>query len=103
MFLTTPPRQTERSFMRAVVEYAELRGWRCYHTHTSKHSPAGFPDLVLVRARHPQPRVVYIECKADRGRVTVDQRAWIADLRACEQEAYVFRPRHMDAIIKLLA
>jgi hypothetical protein len=101
-FLETPPKQTERQFMAEVRRYATARGWRVYHTYRSEKSEAGFPDLVLVRARHPKPRVVYLELKADRTKVTDAQRDWITDLRDCGQEAYIVRPRHWPAVEKLL-
>src|SRR5688572_19177552 len=41
--------QTERAFQAQVVKYARLMGWTAYHTHDSRRSQAGFPDLVLVR------------------------------------------------------
>lgn len=97
-FVDVLPRQTERSFQATVIKYAELMGWRYYHTHRSDRSPAGFPDLVLVR----RPRVVFIELKAERGKVSDAQRAWIAELRACEQEAYIFRPQHWAEIERIL-
>jgi hypothetical protein len=95
-------RETEKSFMASVVKYANLMGWRHYHTHRSEKSPAGFPDLVLVRARHPKPRVVFAELKAQRTPVTDDQREWIADLRACGQEAYIWRPSMWQAVERIL-
>lgn len=88
--------------MATVIKTAELFGWRYYHTHRSDRSTAGFPDLVLVRSRHPRPRVLFVELKADRTKVTDAQRAWIADLRDCGQEAYVFRPRDWELVEKLL-
>ena len=42
------PRQTEDQWQSAVIEYARLMGWLVYHTHDSRHSEKGFPDLVLV-------------------------------------------------------
>jgi hypothetical protein len=96
------PPQTELSFMNQVVKLAELLGWRCYHTLRSEGSAAGFPDLVLVRARHPKPRVIFAELKSDRGRLTDDQRAWLLELRASGQEAYLWAPRNWSAITKLL-
>jgi hypothetical protein len=95
-------RQTERAFQAEVVKYAALMRWRVYHTHDSRHSPAGFPDLVLCRARHPRPRVVFVELKAERTPVTDDQRAWIEDLRDCGMEAYIFRPSQWEEIEELL-
>jgi VRR-NUC domain len=87
-FLAAVPRISERRFQQQIVEYAELMGWRCYFTHRSDHSPAGFPDLVLVR----RPRIVWIEVKAERGRLSDAQRAWINDLADCGQEVHVVRP-----------
>ena len=42
---------TEKEFQRLVVDYATLHGWMHYHTHDSRRSTPGFPDLVLVRER----------------------------------------------------
>ena len=92
------PKLSEAQFQRQVVRYAELMGWRWYHTRRSERSPRGFPDLVLVR----RPRVVFAELKAQRTPVTDDQRAWIAELRACDQEAYIFRPEQWQEIERCL-
>ncbi len=81
-------RQTEKAFMASVIRYATLMGWKTYHTHDSRRSAPGFPDLVCVR----RPRIVWAELKSERGRLTDAQKDWIADLRACNQEVYVFRP-----------
>lgn len=97
-FLEAVPRQTERAFMAQVIRCAELFRWRHYHTHRSEKSPSGFPDLVLVR----RPRVIFAELKSDRGTLTDAQRAWLDELRACGQEAYVWRPMHWSAVEKLL-
>ena len=97
-FLDTPPRQTEKQFMAQVIELAKLRGWAHYHTHDSRRSEEGFPDLVLTR----RPRVIFAELKSDRGKLTPAQRAWLDELRACGQEAYVFRPRDWKTIERVL-
>lgn len=97
-FLDTPPRQTEGAFLAQVRAAAKLLGWATYHVHDSRHSEAGFPDLVLVK----RPRVIFAELKSDRGKLTEAQRAWIDELRACGQEAYVFRPRDWKTIERVL-
>lgn len=97
-FLGTPPRQTEAHFQAQVVKLADLMHWRWYHTHDSRRSPAGFPDLVLLR----RPRVIFLELKADRTPVTDAQQRWIDELRACGQEAYIARPKHWDRLERIL-
>jgi hypothetical protein len=92
------PKQTEKQFMSQVVRYAELMGWRVHHTFDSRKSSPGVPDLLCIR----RPRVVWAELKSDRGRLTDDQRAWLLDLRACGQEAYLWSPRNWSAVEKLL-
>jgi len=90
--------QTERAFQNEVVRYARMMGWRLYHTHDSRRSEAGFPDLVLVR----RPRLVWAELKSERGRLTDDQRAWIEELRACGQEVHVWRPSNWMIVAETL-
>lgn len=89
---------TEKGFQRVVIEYARLRGWNIYHTHDSRRSPAGFPDLVLVRER-----VVFAELKSERGRLTVEQRAWLAALRTAGVEVFCWRPSQWDEIERTLS
>jgi hypothetical protein len=80
----------ERDWLAAVLDGFRVFGWTTYHTHDSRHSAAGFPDVVAV---HPvQRRVVWVECKTERGRLTDDQRAWAEALAAAGQEVYCWRP-----------
>ena len=50
----------------------------------------GFPDLVLLR----EDRLLWRELKTERGRVTVEQRAWLDELVAAGQDAGIWRPSH---------
>ena len=70
-------KQTEAQFQAVVIEYAELHGWRVYHTHDSRRSQAGFPDLTMVRA---EPRLIFAELKSEGGKPTDEQTAWLLDL-----------------------
>ena len=83
-----PPPETERAFQARVVALFDLLGWRVFHVHDSRRSPAGFPDLVLCRPG----RLVFAELKAARGRVTPEQEAWLLALREAGQRAYLWRP-----------
>jgi hypothetical protein len=35
---------SEKDFQETVLTLARLRGWKCYHTHDSRRSEAGFPE-----------------------------------------------------------
>ncbi len=90
---------SEKEFQQAVLEYAKLCGWMCYHTWSSIHSPAGFPDLVLVRP----PRVVFAELKVGKREPTPAQREWLILLASCAGvEAYLWRPDNWDEIAEIL-
>ena len=39
----------EADFQAQVVKLALLLGWKVYHTHDSRRSREGFPDLILIR------------------------------------------------------
>lgn len=85
--------QTERQFQGDVVRVAHLGGWRDYHTFNSKRSVKGFPDLVLVRER-----VIWVELKTDHGKLSTEQKDWLAALAAAGQEVYVWRPSDIDEL-----
>lgn len=82
-------RMNETELQNKIIEWATLNGWKHYHTHNSRRSPSGFPDLVLIRP----PELIYAELKAERKYPTPDQRVWLASLEACGQEVYLWRPR----------
>lgn len=83
---------TEAELMRAVTELARSLQWLVYHTHDSRRSQAGFPDLVMVRG----DRVVYRELKSTAGRVTEEQQAWLDALSAAGGDAGVWRPVDLE-------
>ena len=85
----------ERAFQEAVLQLARLHGWLAYHTHDSRRSQAGFPDLVLVRGQ----RVVFAELKSAKGRVRPAQRVWLDRLEAAGAETYLWRPSDWDGSI----
>lgn len=68
---------TEAQLQDAIVTTARLLGWLVYHTFDSRHSAAGFPDLVLVR----RDRLIFAELKSEKGRLSRDQDAWLAALQ----------------------
>lgn len=88
---------TEKQWQAQVVELAHMLGWRHYHPLRSKGSPAGWPDLVLCRER-----LVHLELKTETGTTTPAQREWLRALQAAGAEVYVARPRHLDALARVL-
>ncbi len=90
---------TEKEWQRTVVEAASVLGWSCYHTHDSRRSNAGFPDLVLV---HPDYGVVYMELKSTRGRPSPAQNQWIALLQTVGECAGVFWPDDWEFVERIL-
>jgi hypothetical protein len=90
--------ESEAHFQKRVIRLAQLLGWRVFHLLDPIGSPAGFPDLLL---RRP-PRLIWAELKSEHGVVRPPQRAFLADLRACGQEVYEWRPRHFAEIKQVL-
>jgi hypothetical protein len=88
----------EKEWQRQVVQLAKTLGYRTYHTFDSRRSTHGFPDLVLVRGR-----VIYLELKRERGKLTDEQKGWLRAIRATGAEAYIARPRDLDALGQTLA
>jgi len=79
---------TEDELLATVREMAVTLGWRTYHTHDSRRSETGWPDLVLVRDR----RFLVRELKSMTGRVTPAQDAWLTDLAIAGLDVGVWRP-----------
>jgi len=92
--------ESEKAFQAAIVQFAELRGWLWYHSQDSRRDPAGFPDLVLVRA----PRLIMAELKTPQGTLRDEQALWLAALGSCPGvETYLWRPADWLDIERLLA
>ena len=91
---------SERQFQAQIVGLAELRGWLVYHTWNSRHSTAGFPDLVLVREY-----VIFAEIKTEKGKLTAEQEAWIEAIQKAQNynlRAYVWKPSDWEQIVRVL-
>jgi hypothetical protein len=100
----------EASFLSAVLDLAALRGWLCVHFRPLRTrrggwrtavqgDGAGFPDVVAVRGS----RLVVVELKSARGRLTAAQRQWLAALRLTPAEVYLWRPDQWAEIQEVLA
>jgi hypothetical protein len=89
---------TEKQFMAAVIEMAQMLGWLVYHTHDSRRSEAGFPDIVAVR----RDRVIFIESKTERGRLSKEQERWLSALGLAGAEVHCWRPSDWPTIEETL-
>ena len=89
---------TEKELDQSVHELCDLYGWKRYHTFRSDKSPAGFPDLVLVRER-----IIYAELKRETANPTREQSRWLEALRQGRGEVYVIRPRDLQQFADILA
>lgn len=81
---------TEKVFQQAVENLALRAGWLVYHTHDSRRSQPGFPDLVLVHGA--RRLVLFRELKTQAGKTSPAQKRWIAELKAAGADAAVWRP-----------
>lgn len=86
---------SEKALMQAVIDLARLLQYDLYHTHDSRRSAPGFPDLLMAskRGRIGQPnRLIVAELKTERGRLSPQQAEWLKLFEACGVPAYVLRP-----------
>lgn len=88
---------TEREWQSQVVSLAKRLGWLVYHTHDSRRSEPGWPDLALVRERF-----ILAELKAEKGRVSTAQQKWIDALRRAGVETYIWRPSDEGVVASTL-
>ena len=106
---------SEEQLKGAIIDAAHAHRWIVAHFRAAKtergwRTPVeadgkGFPDLVLA---HPDRGVLFIECKADRGRLSAEQERWVATLGAAlssapDGEVWVARPDSLGAVIARLA
>jgi hypothetical protein len=81
---------TEAQFQRTVTEALRVHGWKVWHNTVAWRSDAGWPDLVAV---HPgQKRVLFLELKTERGKLSEKQGHWRDLLVEAGQEWYCLRP-----------
>lgn len=91
----------EKQFQARILAVARDRGWLVYHTHDSRRSQPGFPDLVLTR----NGRVIFAELKTDTGSLAPAQCQWITTLQLADctrVRTYVWRPRDWREIVEVL-
>lgn len=107
------PPPSEREFQRQVIEYARLHGWRTLHIRPARtahgwRTPVagqgvGFPDILCVGERVPVAgRLVVVELKSARGKLTEAQKEWLAALALAGVETHVWKPDSWPEIERIL-
>lgn len=89
----------EKDLQQLVVDLARLNGWLAFHAYDSRRSEPGFPDLTMARG----DRLLFVELKGAKGRLSAPQRLWLERLRATGCEVYVVRPADWEAVEAVLA
>ena len=87
---------SEEVFQSHVLLMATLLGWDFYHTHDSRRSQPGYPDLHLWHPKHGQ---LFRERKNMQGKQASKQSEVEASLRAAGADVEVWRPADIDGRI----
>jgi hypothetical protein len=69
---------TEADVQRGITDLLKRLGFTVYHTRFAIGSDRGFPDVVGVR---DDGKMVVVECKGPRGRLSDDQHGWLDRFR----------------------
>lgn len=99
----------ERDFSVQIENLLNLFGWTWKHDlpavrqsgrwATAFAGMPGFPDYIAVRGE----RVVCMELKADKGRLSPGQKAWLEALRTSGKvEVHVWRPADLQQAMQVL-
>lgn len=89
---------SEKDWQQQVRDLLRLNHWHAYHTHDSRRSDAGFPDVF---ALHPGSGDRFVaELKTEKGKATPAQLEWLAWFETCGIDAYLWRPSDVDRVIE---
>jgi len=104
---------TEKDFGKWLEDLLDLYGYRWVHFRparvmrkgkdtyeTAYTGYKGFPDYVVC---HPElKRLIFIELKSDKGKVSDEQYDWLESLGKSGGEVYIWRPSDRDNIEGIL-
>lgn len=111
--MTARPAINEASLQRQVIDLAHIYRWKVAHFRGTRiqrrdgsvyyatpvqADGAGFPDLILVRGE----RIVAVELKSARGRLSEDQEIWLGLLERAGCETFTWRPSQWTEIVEIL-
>lgn len=104
-----PATLSESDLQKVIVDYAILHRWMCHHSRPARMQSGkwatplqghkGLPDLILAR----DGVVIFAELKAERGRVSPEQRQWLEAIGCGSSHAcFVWRPSDWPTIVEIL-
>jgi hypothetical protein len=88
---------SEAELQQNIITLARRCGYYVFHSWSSLHSERGMPDLIIVA-----DRLIFMEVKTERGRLSREQRDVIHRLRAAGCLALVVRPSMWSQIENML-
>lgn len=80
----------EAELHRQILDYCRAKGWPVVHSRMDVPQTAGVgtPDFVVAM---PDGQTMWVECKAGAGKLSSEQRAWMAGLVRLGHDAHVVR------------
>lgn len=92
-------KDNEKKFQGRVVYLAKLNGFEdIYHTTNSMYSPAGYPDLVMLKGK----RMVVVELKMPKGSLTAEQYFWLEAYMKVTPDVYLWYPDDWEEMVEVL-
>ena len=90
---------SEKEWQGQVVELAQWLGYEhIYHTWNSVHSPAGFPDLIILDGKV----MIVAELKREDGILSPEQYFWLVAFLEVTPAVYLWKPSDFESVIKVL-
>lgn len=96
----TRPAISEKVWSSQFKHLFRTLGWEGYHTFFSHYSEHGYPDWTLVNAA--RKRLVFVELKAEKGKLSEHQEHWRDLIQACGIEWYCWKPSEFDEAVRIL-
>lgn len=90
---------SERAWQQTVRDLLAAHSYTQYHTHDSRRSDPGFPDLIAANA---DGDILALELKTETGKVSAAQQEWLDLLNRGGVEARALRPSEIDWLIARL-
>lgn len=94
---------TERELAASIIHAARECGWLVARTWLSKFSPAGEPDLRMVKEFDNEAIMLVAELKGTKGHISPAQAEWLRLLGKVRGiRTFVWKPEHLEQIYLLL-